>query len=150
MAGTTIPAVKTALKTAISGLSAMTSSTPPVQVAYGEPGSTQRRECVYLGAAVDDSEHETTALRAGRRKRDETYVLKVHVEVIGTPNPETVETRAVALSTPIEEWVADNPKLTVDAVQFALVSGVTLDTQETTDGARTVVTIDVRVRARLQ
>lgn len=120
-----------------------------VQVAYGDPGGTGRRERLWLGDTEDGSQ-EPVALRSGRRRRDEEYVLSIHAEVIGSgKTPEATEARAVALATVVEEIVADSPTLGVPNVLWALVSGQDMATSETTDGPRTVITTRITIRGRL-
>lgn len=146
MAGTTQAALKANLKTRLAVRPGLSS----VQVGYGDPGGTSRRQRVWLGSTTD-GEVEPVALRAGRRRRDETYVLKVHVEVIAAhPTPEGNEARAVELVREVEECLADDP--TVGAVPnllWAVVSALGMDTTETPDGPRTVVTLDLTAHARL-
>lgn len=144
MAGTTMAAVKAALKTM-----SKTAVGPNVQVTYGDPGEMARTEMIYIGAAVDN-EQEPVALRSGPRKRDENYTVAIRIEVSSKGTPEAVEARAVLFATAIETAIAADPKLgNVPNVLWAVVSGMSLDTTETTEKPRCVLSIDVSVKARL-
>ena len=144
MAGTTMAAAKSALKT-------MTSKAvgAGVLVTYGDPGELARTECIYIGAAVDNS-HDPVALRSGPRMRDEDYTVNIHVEVSSKGTPEATEARAVVLGTAIETAIAADPKLlNTTNVLWAVVSGMSLDTSQTSEAPRTVLEIAVTVKARL-
>jgi hypothetical protein len=144
MAGTTMAAVKSALKTMVT-----TAVGSGVLITYGDPGETARTEMVYIGAAVDNA-HDPVALRSGPRKRDEDYTVSIMVEVSSKGTPEATEARAVALGTLIETAIAADPKLNNTAnVLWAVVSGMSLDTSEAATAPRTRLTIDVSVKARL-
>lgn len=143
MAGTTAASFKGSLR------SVLAAALPGVQVEYADPGKWSRRERVWLGE-VEDGEHEPTGFRQGRRRREETYVVRVHVEVIGSAkDAQGNEERAVAIVTAVEEAVADDPTAGNPAVAFAVVSGFSMSTTHTTDGPRTTADVSVAVKARL-
>lgn len=140
MAGTTMVTVKeevfTQLSTLITG----------AKVFYGDPGDKAPRECVIIDN-IEEGEVEPVALRSGRRKRDEEYILTIRVEVASKHTPLDSEKRAVAIGTTIEEYLADNTDLG-GKVAWAIVSGSTMRTNQT-DQVRTVLDYEVTVRARL-
>ncbi len=147
MAGTTAAAFKAALKSSLMAYGPLSG----IQVVYGQDVEARKTGCIRLGA-VEDAGVAPTGLKAGRRRREEDYVLHVIVEVIGTAGgPEANEARAVTLGTAVEEFLADNPALSgsVPGLLFAVVSGFSMETSETTDGARTVLDYSVSVKGRL-
>lgn len=144
MAGTTMAALKSALKTAIDAEGSI-----DVPVAYGHPGDLGRKEHIWLGGSqLGDS--EASGFRSGRKRRQESYTLEVVIEVMNDPTPEATETRAVALATVIEEMLADDPKVnnTTNLLWCALES-LEMDTTETGEGPRTLLTLTLRAEARL-
>lgn len=147
MAGSVMAAVKAALVTQLAALPSLAG----VQVTYADPGEVARKENIWFGR-VRDNDHEPVALKAGRRRREENFTLDCMVEVGGTRlSPQASEERAIALGTAIEEHLADYPKLqdAVDGVAFCVISGMELFTDQTTNGPRTVLTINIDVKARL-
>ena len=145
MAGSTIVAVKQALVTDFTALSGMSN----VSVSYAHPGERGGKEIVYCGN-VRSGEHDPVALRAGRRLREENYDLDIHVVVSGTKLTEDgSETRALELGKLVEEHIADNPKLGVTNVSFAVISAIELETLSTSNGPLTQLILTVSVKARL-
>jgi hypothetical protein len=146
MAGSTIVAVKQALITNLSALGGLSS----VHISYAHPGEKGRKENLWLGA-VRDGEHEATALKLGRRRREENYEVELHVEVGGTQlSPERSEERAIVIGTLVEEYLADNPKMGgVINVLFAVVTGIDMHTLNTTNGPLTQLMLTISVKARL-
>jgi len=144
MAGTTMAAFKTALVAAITAEGSIN-----VPVSYGDPGDLGRREHIWLGATTP-LESETVSFKAGRKRRQESYSVEVVIEVLNDSHPEDAETRACALSAIIEEMLADDPKVNaVTNLLFAVLEDMEMETTQTGEGVRTVLTMSVRVEARL-
>lgn len=117
---TTLPTVKDAIITLLNG----DSTFDDVQVSYGYPGdNATQEESIWLGFAEADV--DITALRAGRKRRDETYTLQVIVEVIkvgGTQ--EEADERCAALAGAVESAIADDLQLDLGSTIFwAYVTG---------------------------
>lgn len=121
-----------------------------VQVSYGDTGDTARRERVWLGD-VEEAIHEPAVLKAGRRRREETYQITAHVEVVGKPSPQANEARALALAHAIEDTLADDPTVggTVPVGGWAIVNRLMMETGDTTDGVLTHVEVNILVKGRL-
>lgn len=137
-----------AVKAALKSMTATAVGTG-VQVTYGDPGAMSRTELVYIGAAVDNL-HDPVSLRAGKRQRDEDYTVTIVVGVGSQSTPELSESRAVTLGTAIEDAIAADPKLNdTTNVLWAAVSGMNLNTSESTEKPYTTLAIEVRVRARI-
>lgn len=146
MAGTTAASFKASLHALITTALAAEA----VQVEYADTPRWARRERVWMGP-LTEGDHDPAAIKAGRRRRDESYDLAVMVEVIGhAPAPSDNEARAAAIATLIEEALADDPTVGGSTnVLWATVVGVSLETTETTDGPRSVLEMTVAARARL-
>jgi hypothetical protein len=147
MAGTTMVAVKQALVDQLGALPALADAF----VSYGHPGERGRKELIWLGD-VRIGDQEPVAIKAGRRRREESYELELNVEVAGTKlAPERSELRAVELGTVVEEYLADHPMLSppVAGVLFVVVTGATLRTVDTSNGPVSRLTFTVQVKARL-
>lgn len=145
---TTAPLVKATLKSAFQAVPALNG----IQVSYGDPGKLVRRETIFLGSTEDQAVVDPVGFRAGRKRREEDYDLRLHIEVSGTPGgPEASERRAADLGQAIEEYLADHHDLggIVPGLLWARVSGWSLRTEETTDGAWSVLTYTVSIKARL-
>ncbi len=151
MSGTTVVAVKAAVRDALAALSGTGGPLSGVQVSYANPGSSARRETVYLGD-VEDGEHEVAAFRSGTVPRREVYLLPVLVEVTGKPSVEANETRAVAIGTVVEETVCADPTLGgVANVASVVPAGFALQTDDTDAGLHlSRLTVLLRVTARLR
>ncbi len=114
------------------------------------PERELRSEAVWLGKTTDNSVNEY-ALKAGRRRRDETYEVEVMVRVSSKKTSAANETRAMVLTAAIEDLLADDPKTgSVDGVLYAWVTGTEMDTGYIEKSATTEVKVTVEVRARLQ
>jgi hypothetical protein len=144
--GTTIVAVKRSLRDRLKARHGLSG----VLVNYGDPGERARREQIYIGE-VRTPEHEPVAIRAGTRKRDETYELSVHVQCASKVQPEANEVRLVELIHEVESELAEDPTVgSVPGVLFAVVSELSFRTLETPDGPVSAAVVIVTVRARLK
>jgi hypothetical protein len=82
-----------------------------VQVEYGWPGDAQvQDEVIYTGRARGTD--EIANLRAGTKKRDETYDLDVLVEVAKPGGTQAeADQRCIDLFAELEDLLAENPRL---------------------------------------
>jgi hypothetical protein len=142
---TTQAAVKSALKTAILARTLIT--TDHVQVLYGEPGDTGRRECVWIGTALSPAPQEPRAFRPGLRQ--EEYTIRIAAENWLLDTPEKAEARAVVLAGEVEACVIANQTLGVTGVSFIMPAGVSTQTTEADGTPRAIATISLMVSARL-
>lgn len=102
----TVPTVRAALVSALSARPALAA----VQVAYSHPGQAIETESVYLGAARGS--HTVPVVRAGRKKRQESYVLDVFFDVVADgPTGQEASERAWTLAGELEDLLADDPSL---------------------------------------
>ena len=149
MAGSTMYAVKAQLLTLLQANSTLSS----IQVSYGDPGEAMRRESIYLGDIISNSQ-TPEALASGRRRRVEDYTLDVEVFVQSKPvGQQEGEQRALVLAHAVETVLADYPTLDygVTGLMFVECSGMSMTTTEAgIDGPRVQVTVQVHVKARLQ
>lgn len=138
-------ATKAALVDALRDRPAMSG----VQVSYSWPGKTVKRESVWCAKATGTSSVPT--MKAGRKARDETYVLEVIVEVIVEgKDQQQADERALELAAEIENVAADDPRLGTDFLLSLTVENHDLDEGGPTDtgyGAR--VRLGLRCNARL-
>jgi hypothetical protein len=148
MAGTNTQAVRTALVTRISGLSALTG----VQVAYSGSIQSPQTERVYLGKAT--APQQVVAMRGagGRIKRLESTSVRVHI-LIDQPGgtEQAAADRAVVLGQAFENDLAGNPTLSItgDDPIKCVVSLVELDTWSEDDAAHADLTYTVEAESYL-
>lgn len=143
--GSSIVTVKAALTTALQA--AMPAG---VQVTYGDAGQVSRKERVWIGD-VAEAIHEPVVLKAGKRRREERYEVTLHVEVIGKPTVQANEERVLALVLVIEDALANDPTVSgsVPAGGWAVVAGLDMSSNDTSDGILTVADVRVLVTGRL-
>lgn len=102
----TVPTVRAALVTALGARPALAG----VQVAPSHPGQAVEPESVYLGRARGSD--EIPVVRAGRKKRQESYTLDVFFDVVADgPTGQEASERAWALFGELEDLLADDPSL---------------------------------------
>lgn len=118
MSGTQVVVVKKALVAALDALPALDG----VAVQYAWKPNQTVRERVFCGRAF--GQHKPANFKAGRTHRDEriSFDLTVLVEK-PAGSAEDAETRAVAIGTVIEEWVADHRIQTIPSVKWLVVEG---------------------------
>jgi len=145
MAGTTAAAVKAALRAAMLAEAGLAG----VPVSYGEPGDLARSEHIWIGSATT-GDSDLVAFKAGRNRRDESYLVDVVVDVSSMASAETSEARAVELVTVIEEMLADDPKLgEVPNLLWCILESWDLTTQDYADGPRSVMSLSLKARGRI-
>ena len=103
MTGTRIVAVRQALITGVDALPAFDG----VECSLGWKSDSEAAERLYTRRPIFNQ--EPASLRRDRTFRDERGTFEVIIRVEGIDDTqETTSTRAVALGTALEEWVADN------------------------------------------
>lgn len=144
---TTQPALKAALKTALEARSFIT--TNKIQVDYGEPGDSGRREGILISTAFDPATMAPLVLRRG--KNEEDYVLRVHVLAALQETPAKTEARAETIAEEIQAAVdgAGTPPFGLATVSWVRVAGTELMTETNADGLMTRLTVLLNVKARL-
>lgn len=144
MAGTSMVTVKRAIFTKLQEV-----IPDGAKVYYGDPGDG-RKDVVWVGDLVL-GDIEPTALRAGRRKRDEDYTIYIFVEVTGTGRDVAKsEDRAIELGILVEEMLADDTTVQGSVgTGWAIISGERLVTVTNSDGHRTQLRYEVSVKSRL-
>lgn len=147
MATSTAPTVRAALIAALDARPGLNG----VLVTHFWQGQADEQEAVYLGNTTLQNDWAT--LRAGRKTREETYQIGLHIRVF-TPGfwDATNETRIFALIAEVENLVADDPAIGLSATLPTLrilVGNVTVDPL-TVDpagiGLEAVITLEVRNR----
>lgn len=149
VSGTVAAAAKARLvgtSNVLSGLSGLET----VTVAYDMPRDPPR-EIIYGGKI--EGPVQPAAMRGGTRiKREENLTLQLYVRVyqLGQKTTESAETRAVALSNLVEDYIAANHTLgDLPNLLLAQVVGVDLDGFLEDDGATAQVTLAVALKSFL-
>ncbi|MFE5621727.1 hypothetical protein ACFQ8S_06895 [Streptomyces virginiae] len=119
-----------------------------VQCTWAETGKADRRQQVWLGAAVDD-ETAPVAMRAGAKPTNVTGYVEVNAVVISPGNPIDAERALYALRTVICGAVAGVDVRAVTGLIDVRPESTSVETSETTDGAYSALTMRVRIRGRV-
>ena len=144
MAGSAVVAAKSALVNALAGRPGLAD----VAVSYAWPGDALERVALYLGNVT--GRHDPAGMRAGRKSRDEEFVVEVFVEVRADGEPQEVaDERAVAVAREVEDALADDPTLASSSLLWARVETYELRQSATTEGRWAGVRLGVRCRSRL-
>lgn len=120
-----------------------------VQVVYGDPGATARREVIWVGEIWREDQSLVGISPRPSATRDEEYEVRVHVQVSSKAKPEACEDRLGELISEIEFMLAQDPKIqNVPGVLWATVTELRITSKETGDGpyAHGIITITVRAR----
>lgn len=144
MAGTNAYAAKRKL---IDFLDASPSLTIPVLYAYGDQPETQ--DMVYAGRVAFEQNY--AAMTSGRKPRDETVTVDLHIEVRRAPGSfDDTDSLAVQYGTVVEELIADNVTMSgqVDGLRWAGISGGELENAMDDSGRATRLTYHVQFRSR--
>lgn len=146
MAGTTMADAKASLKRMLMERPSLQG----VTIKYGFPGDTAKSEMIWMAGTNVDGTQNIETMRAGKKRRNEEYVLNLYIDS-AKRKPEDSEKRACAISAEIEDALASDPTIMdTPNVMWAVVSGMEMDTTETTTGAGTRLRIEVTVRGNLQ
>lgn len=144
--GSTIVATKQALISLLNSRPGLDG----VLIHYGEPGDLARKETIWIGD-VKVADQRPVAIRATPTKREEVFELWVTVDVNGKANAEKNEIRAIELVNEVEELLSIDPKLSneVEGLLWAIVTEMSVTTDQGGDGPITRALITVEVTARL-
>lgn len=116
----TAPTFRASLLLAIQARPALSA----VQTTYSHPGGSRENECIYLGEVRGTS--QIPVMRAARKKREERYTLDVWIDVDAVgPDAQTASERAWALYGELEDILADDPTLGLEAPFRAVLSDYT-------------------------
>lgn len=135
----------------------ITAALPGVQVIRGVQLDRLRSSHILVGG-LESGDHEIPTMKAGRKRRQETYLLNVSiVSVKKGPDVIEAETDAFAMFDALEDILAEDPAIgigtTPDYVGLVCeMNEFSLDTvydQERT-GFRAMINAKVLVRVRLQ
>lgn len=142
----TVPTVRSALLVALGARAALAA----VQVSYSHPGQAIEPESVYLGAARGSD--EIPVIRAGRKKRQESYTLDVFFDVVADgPTGQEASERAWTLFGELEDLLADDPSLGQPAPLWAVLGdwSETLFFDDARQGFGSLLRAAVQIEARL-
>lgn len=153
MAGTNIVAGKVALMTALQALAVPAGSLEGVRVDYSYVGKHDdgTREYVYGGGTADAQVDAAAMKGSGRLKRteDTDWSLTVKVFKPGEQTAEAAETRAAAIGTVIENYLAANPTLSVTGLILARIRGWSLTSTGDDDGTYAALTYSIAFESYL-
>lgn len=142
----TVPTVRTTLITALAARPALAG----VQVVRAHPGQAIEPEAVYLGAARGSD--EIPVIRAGRKKRHESYTLDVFFDVVADgPDDQEASERAWTLFGELEDLLADDPSLGLTQPFWAVVGEWTeaLFFDDARQGFGSLLRAAVKIESRL-
>ncbi len=129
---------------------------------YAWPGKETPSECVFLGPHPEiadiriDGSSQIPTIKAGRKRRDETYAVRVTVWTfrpeLTVENAESCEKRAFEFYAAIEDVLADDPRIGLAA--SLVPSGMYVSSIASTlfpfqAGWACELAVDVTVEARL-
>ena len=121
-----------------------------VQVQYADDLDKALPQRVYLGD-IEDAEGALVTLRPGRR--EENYLVRVFVDVQHVASGRSADAKALEVLGSIETLLADDPKLAGASTPPAIVSAYlerwNLQSTVTSDAWRSLIELEIRVKARL-
>jgi hypothetical protein len=122
-----------------------------VQIAYGFPGDSMERECVYVARVTGTV--EILLMQGGRKQRDDQFTITLIIQAgLDGGSEQASEERASEMYAVVENVLADDPSLDdvdglIDA-QIRQVDGP--HTMQTMEGALAMFAIDIECHARYQ
>lgn len=121
-----------------------------VQVLRGAPSRLMGRDNVLIGG-IEKGSHVFPVARPGRKPRDEQYWLVINVVVRRNgPDPSESETRALELLAALENVIAEQPSLGIEATLRCNIEEFEMDSfVEDQSGWRTLLVAKVQVKTRL-
>jgi hypothetical protein len=142
MATSTIPAFKSALLSRLQARAGLSG----VQVTYGWPTGSVKRESIMLGGATGTQEFRTI----GATQKMETYTLDVYITVIreGHARQQNADERALALMGELEDELRDDPTVN-NTVLTAEVGRIDLQPMAGAETREARLTVGVNVMARI-
>lgn len=156
----TLPQVKAQLVTLLTAALATSGASGgqiPVQYAWTPDAED---EMVFLGRRDEDGPtwtsrltHDIATIKAGRKHRDETYTVEVTVWTyrhdVAPSDANEVDERAFELVEEVENVLANDPRLGLDAIQWAKVAEINAVGRAFSGGWVVEAVIAIEVRARL-
>lgn len=116
----TAPTFRAALLAALQARPALAA----VQVTYSHPGATLDTDSVYFGETRGSM--DVPVIRGGRKKREERYTLDVWFDVAAVgPDAQTASERAWSLFGELEDVLADDPSVGLEAPFRAVLGDFT-------------------------
>lgn len=142
---TQIVAVKAALMTLIE--EAFAEADEKVQVSWGHPGKSIKRECVIVGDVTED---QAAALLGPPRRREEAINVKVPCNVLKPGGQRVATERAAEIAAVVEEAIVDSDDLGLSAALSCEVTSSPLTERPASDGlSEAEIVLNVRVRTRI-
>lgn len=143
----TVPAFIDAL------LAAIRTALPAVQVVEAWPGPDTADETVFIGEEITEWTLEIPTMKAGRKQRQESYVVTVECWVAKPGALRSVaagqaRTRAIQIIDAVDSLLANTPKLQAD-VQTAVIDSRGASLVPFGTGWACQSTAEIRVEARL-
>ena len=121
-----------------------------VQVQYSDDLDKAQPQRVFLGD-IEEADGQLVTLRPGRR--EENYLVRVMVDVQHVASGRSADARALEVLGAIETLLADDPKLagatTPPPIVSAYLERWNLQSSVTSDAWRTLIEVEIRVKARL-
>lgn len=144
MSTTTYTAFVERLEAALAPIAA-----PDLHVGRGLPVDSQHRRYIAIGG-VENGTSQWSTMRAGRKKREESYKVVVNVSASDITYADA-EDQGIALMAQVETLFADDPTLgTGTPTLRANVEEWEMDTRYDGDrGYRCIVVVKILVEARL-
>ena len=144
---TTLPAFVTAL------LAAMQTALPSVQVSPAWPGPDTADETLFIGEEITDWDVDIPTMKAGRKQRQEAYVVTVHAWCakpgeLRAASAGAARTRAIALIDAVDSFLANDPEL-IAGIQHARLVARSASLVPFDKGWACQATADIQVEARL-
>jgi hypothetical protein len=145
MATSTIPALKSALKTQLAARANLAG----VQISYGFPGPMPEVEYIWLADVKGKQEPATI----GTRARDETYTLTVivksQVSDISNTGQQTATERAFALMAELEAQLRTDPAVNGTVLTAQIEGPIELVELAGDESRGALLTVSVYCRARI-
>jgi len=121
-----------------------------VQVQYGDDIDKALPQRVFIGD-IEEADGQLVTLRPGRR--EENYLVRVMIDVQHVASARSADARALEVLGSIETLLADDPKFAGATSPPPIVSAYlerwNLQSTVTSDAWRTLIEVEIRVKARL-
>lgn len=129
-------------------------ATPPAntKVDYGYLGKSDSASRNYLWGGKVTFQHSYAALTAGRKPREESLVVELHLSVyLPGGDYETTDDTATTIGVVIEDLFANDPQLAgaIPGLRYAGIQGGDMENSADDDGVETHMTYQVLFHSRL-
>lgn len=92
----------------------------PIGVTWSHPGSYRVIDNIYMGRVLH-ARSTIPVMRAGRKKREEEYLVEVHFECFrGGDDGSAAETQAFVLLATLEDMLANDPQIGLGSTEPTL------------------------------